>query len=166
MSSFSSFAMAVSLAIAMIWGGQAIVMKNMLRRFHPITVIVVMNFLYFLAAFITFSLDHKQVLRNIHEDMTWEYLGMFFLASVVCGFAANMVYTFLLQQNTTYIVVAITFCAPIFTVLLSWLFLHEERKSITPVHILGVLLTVAGIMCISYGNPVEGMILSNNIFPE
>jgi hypothetical protein len=39
-------------------------------------------------------------------------VSLTFLASVVCGFVANMVYTFLLhQQNTSYIVLAVTFCA-------------------------------------------------------
>ena len=168
MSSLS--AITTSLVIAMLWGAQAIVMKNMLQRFSPITIIVLMNLFYFLAAISTFSLDHKQVLRNIQKDMSWTYFGMFFLASVVFGFAPNMVYTFLLQHDLSYVVVAITFCAPVFTLLLSWIFLHYERNSITPIHIIGVLLTVAGIICISNKTSKEvleeGMTLTNNIFPE
>jgi len=64
-------------------------------------------------------------------------------------FLANLLFLEVLKYNNTYEVAAIGGIYPFFTLLLAYLFLKEK---ITVFGILGVILVVLGVVCISFND--------------
>jgi drug/metabolite transporter (DMT)-like permease len=68
------------------------------------------------------------------------------ISGIFVGFVANYLYYQVIRNNTSYIVAALVFSAPFFTVILSYLFLKEELTLLSG---LGVFLIVAGVILLA-----------------
>jgi len=135
---------AISLIIAFLYGIIPGLVKYILKDVN-ITTLLLCEALGVLAFTAIFSLYH---IENISKDLiriTWRSSYSILILSFII-FLANCLLYLVLFKYDSYIVAATISCSPIFALLVSFLFIEE---SITPIHVLGVILIVGGIWCIS-----------------
>lgn len=75
--------------------------------------------------------------------------------TIICGFGANILYLWVLQHNDSYVVTAVAFTSPIFTLILAYFILNER---VTPISVVGVFMIVIGVYCISMNNRYDELI--------
>lgn len=67
-------------------------------------------------------------------------------ASILTGLVANLLYFFILKKHESYVVSALIYAAPAFTLLLAYFILREK---VTGIGCLGVAFVVVGTVCIA-----------------
>ena len=90
---------------------------------------------------------HTTTLKNDFKKATiYEYMiiGFTFLLT---AFLANILYFSVLAKNKSFVVSALIYTSPIFTLILAWWVLKED---INIYGLIGVLFIVTGIILISY----------------
>jgi drug/metabolite transporter (DMT)-like permease len=140
----------LSLVIAFLWGIQPVIHKYLLKRVNAITIMLISSIVYLLALLITlsFSQIYNIFKVDIGKLTTRDFL-IIILTSVFTVFLANMIYYYILKDNETSIIVSLIYSAPVFTLLLSYLFLKEK---IEPLGIIGICLIISGVGCVSLNN--------------
>jgi drug/metabolite transporter (DMT)-like permease len=97
-----------------------------------------------------FSLYHwKEVSADLKKVSRTDYAWLAF-TSIVTGFIANFLYYLILEKHESYIIAALIYSSPVFTLLLLYLF---WGGAITKLGALGVFCTTMGIICISLSEP-------------
>lgn len=135
----------VALFISFLWGLAPVIHKLVLKNINPITVFILSGVIYSItmAFFITTQID---TLKKDIPKIEMRDLGLIAFASIIDAFLANFLYYNVLKDNESYIVSALIFSSPAFTLLLGYLFLKEN---ITLMGVLGVFFIVLGVICIS-----------------
>jgi drug/metabolite transporter (DMT)-like permease len=91
----------------------------------------------------------KKDFRNLNMRLLVEIA-----VSVTVGvFVANIIFYQLLAQHDSYLVTALTYTSPMFTVVLAWMFLNEQ---ISWVNVLGIVVLIVGILLVCYKGGKEG----------
>jgi drug/metabolite transporter (DMT)-like permease len=137
----------VSLFISFIWGATPISHKYIFNTFEDMTpeaMIVCGGVFYFLFSMIYFMFNRASVIRPVKE-LPWSvFLIMFCTASI--GFLANYLYFQVIGKHASFLISALIFSSPIFTLILSYLFLKED---ISIKAAIGVLLIVCGVVTLA-----------------
>lgn len=137
-----------AIIVAIMWGIMPVYAKPILSKIQPVTFIIGVSFAMFLISLLVGLLYYK----NVQSDFAkLSIVDTRSIIGLVCGFGlimilSNLIYYYILHNNDTYLVAAITACYPIITFLLAFLFLNEK---ITYIRALASLLIVTGIMCFS-----------------
>lgn len=150
----------IALLVAFLWGTLPAVHKYLLGRHDPISVIVLSAAVY---AVCTLSLAVWYWPRIKKDVATWRPRTFAILAAntIIAGFVANLLYMHVLKKHDSYIVSALVCISPAFTLLLAVLFLGERP---TGVGALGVVLIVAGVVCVAYqGPPTDAFIEGSRV---
>ena len=136
-----------SLFISFLWGASPVIQRFLMttRPLSPETLMVFGSAIYFLCTLIYFFANQSKIVSEISTS-TWKTLFIMIVSGVFVGFVANYLYYKVIRNNTSYIVAALVFSAPFFTVLLSYIFLKEEFTFASG---LGVVLIVVGVVLLA-----------------
>jgi len=136
-----------SLFISFLWGASPVIQRFLMstRPLSPETLMVFGSAIYFLCTAIYFAFNRSKILAEL-SIVSWKTLSIMIISGIFVGFVANYLYYQVIRNNTSYIVAALVFSAPFFTVILSYLFLKEELTLLSG---LGVFLIVAGVILLA-----------------
>jgi drug/metabolite transporter (DMT)-like permease len=136
-----------SLFISFLWGASPVIQRYLMttRPLSPETLMVFGSAIYFLCTIIYFFANKSKITNEISKA-TWKTLFIMVVSGIFVGFVANYLYYKVIRNNTSYVIAALVFSAPFFTVLLSYIFLKEE---LTVASGLGVVLIVVGIVLLA-----------------
>jgi len=150
-----NIAFALALFVGILWGIAPIFHKVLLRDIGFKTIMVVSSLAYFLCTCIFALVFWKDIVKD-SKHLNVVNVSVISLIAIVTGFLANLIYFFVLKGSKSYIVSALIYSSPFFTLIASYLFLKED---ITLVGGLGCLLIVMGVVCLAMGDKKEGFFL-------
>jgi uncharacterized membrane protein len=140
----------LALLIAFLWGIQPVIHKYLLTKFNWFTIMFISSIIYFIALCITllFSKTKSDFSRDLHNGTTQDFI-IIATTSIITVFLVNMIYYYVLKNHETSIISALIYSAPVFTLVISYLFLSERIQLIG---IIGILLILSGVFCVSLNN--------------
>lgn len=136
-----------SLFISFLWGASPVIQRFLMstRPLSPETLMVFGSAIYFFCTLIYFGFNKDNILHEL-STASWKTLFIMIVSGIFVGFVANFLYYKVIRDNTSYIIAALVFSAPFFTVLLSYIFLKED---LTIMSGLGVVFIVTGIVLLA-----------------
>jgi drug/metabolite transporter (DMT)-like permease len=138
----------VALFVAFLWGIHPILNKILLGKFNVPTVLVLSNFVYFLAVLVFIYLNYSEITKDVKKINNQDIL-IIFTVSLVAGFLANLLYYYVLKSHESSLVSALVFSSPIFTLIVAHFFMKEDLNGFG---ILGIILIVLGVICIAFND--------------
>jgi len=135
----------VALLISLLWGTSPLVYKHLLSRYNPITIIIFSGVIYAACVFV-FGCFHMNILLEDYNRMNGNDIWWIALTAIFAVFIANVLQITVLKDANASVVSPIIYTCPIFTLLLAYMFFNAEPNRYC---ILGVLLIVLGVLCIS-----------------
>jgi drug/metabolite transporter (DMT)-like permease len=136
----------ISLLIGLFWGVSPIIQKHLLKKFDKFSLMLFFSTIYFCLLLSTSAFYHKNIMKDLRLLNNWDTL-LIIVYVFFTIFLSNLLILHLLKTHDSYIVSAIIEgSAPLFTLLLVYLFFEEK---ITLIGVVGVLLIVLGIVCIA-----------------
>lgn len=133
---------------AFLWGISPVVHKFLLGNYNPITIMIVISIIYLLSLLLCLPFFYKTVQKDLVKITISDSL-LFLFSGVVILFLGNAIYYYVLKDNDSHIVLAIESCAPLFTLILAFILLHEK---INVFGILGTIFIVIGVIFISFND--------------
>jgi len=136
----------IALLIALLEGMAPIIHKHLLGRISPATLLVVTALAYFFCV-LCFAMYHYKHLRNeipaISYSDTWAIIG----SAAITGFVVNILYYTILQNHESFVIAALIYSSPIFTMLFLFFFMNKKLNAFS---VLGVMSIVLGVICIAF----------------
>ena len=123
-----------------------VIHKYVMKDLSFQTVMFIEAFLICIATVFFGIYYYDHIVNDIHK-LNMKTFGLLLLAGILCGFVTNFIYFSLIKNNDSYIVTALTYCSPFFTLFLAYYLLQEK---ITYSGFVGVVLIVFGVMFISF----------------
>jgi drug/metabolite transporter (DMT)-like permease len=136
-----------AMLVSFLWGLSPIAYKHVLEYIDPMTLIAIQGALYGIA-FLLFVIFFRKDLKHKLSTVSKRVFTIMFFAVIFTMIIPMVIFFYLLQKHDSYIITALTYSSPIFTLILAYLLLKED---IAPVGILGVLLVVVGVVLVSIG---------------
>ena len=138
--------LALALLVSFFWGLHPLVQRSLVLALDS-EVVIVLGGLFYFAAVIVFALfNWKQLMRNSKKITTTHLLTICAL-SIITIFVANLIYIYILKKYEGYVISALVYSSPAFSLLLAYLFL---RQAVNLYGAIGVLLIVAGVICLAF----------------
>jgi uncharacterized membrane protein len=139
-----------ALLISFLWGIQPIIHKYLLQKINGITILVLSSFVYFIASFLIsfITKNHNIIIKDLKIMNRKDYMIIIF-TTFFTVFLANIIYYYILKRHQTSFISSLINSAPIFTLIVSYLFLKEN---IEPIGVIGILLMTLGVFCVSFNN--------------
>lgn len=135
-----------SMIVSLFWGISPVLYKMMMTKMDT-KITFIINNIFFTLAVIGYTIyywdDVKTDIKTISVHDTIAVGAI----SIILSFIPNVIYYNLLNQHDSHIVSALVNSAPIFTVGISYLLL---RENVTKYGILGVILIIFGVACLSF----------------
>jgi|LauGreDrversion4_1035100.scaffolds.fasta_scaffold283322_1 drug/metabolite transporter (DMT)-like permease len=137
--------LSIALLISLLWGIHPVVMKYLLGKYSPTTLLLFSSgvYFYFVA---TVAMFRRKELNDDLKKMTFKDTLILVGLAIVSVFLANSLYYYVLKENSSSITSALIFSAPAFTLVLSYLFLKEK---LSLYGLLGVISIILGVIFIS-----------------
>lgn len=133
------------LTVAALWGLTPILQKSLLIHLPRETIFALSTLVYATATFVYCCFHRRTIARSL-PNVTLRHAGLIVVSSVLGAFAANLIFLAVLKDNPSYVVTALAFTSPIFTVLLAACVLGER---ISGTNLAGILLVVAGAVMVA-----------------
>lgn len=139
----SSNVVGVSLVISALWGIQPIMCKSILKDVSYITLMLFTSIIDVICVVI-YAYLHKETVKS--DVITKKHFMMLLFITIFTIFLTSVMYYNILKDNTSFIVTALTYTAPVFTLIAGYITLEE---SIHMSDVIGILMVVAGIIILS-----------------
>jgi drug/metabolite transporter (DMT)-like permease len=137
----------LSLAISFLWALAPIIHKLMFKfGLHPKSAMAFGGVAYAACIAVWGAWNWGEIRRDVPRLKDWRVVGLIMASSVLVAFLGNLLYYRVMKDHMAYIVTALTYSSPIFTLFLAWWLLKEK---ITWVGVVGVLLIVVGVILVS-----------------
>ena len=138
----------LSLFISFMWGIQPIIHKHIFntQTVSAATMMVFGSFMYFVCSFVYFIQQRKMVMDDVRK-MKVMTITLLVFSAIIAGFFANYLYFSVIQKHDSYLVSALVFRSPFFTLLLSYFVLKEN---ISIVSMCGVIFIVFGVILLAF----------------
>lgn len=136
----------LALIAAFMFGAQPLLQKHALKDVSPQTLLVLSD-LFYLVCIIFFTLINYKIIKKDITDMnrnTWVIIAC---SAMIFSFLGFMAYVYAIKFSSPHVAAAIVASSPLFTVLISTIFL---KQSINLVSILGVVFVVVGVVMVVY----------------
>lgn len=133
------------LTVAALWGLTPILQKTLLVHLPRQTIFALSTLVYATSTFIYCGFHRKIILKSL-PSVTLRHVLLIIVASVLGAFVGNLLFLTALKDNPSYVVTALAFTSPIFTVVLAACILGEQ---ITPTNVVGIFLVVAGAIMVA-----------------
>lgn len=137
--------LSIALFISLLWGIHPVVMKYLLSKYSPTTLLLFSSGVYFFCV-ATFAMYRMKELNNDLNKMVLKDSATLIGLAFFAVFMANTLYYYVLKENSSSITSAIIFSAPAFTLIISYLFLKERLNLYG---LLGVISIIIGVIFIS-----------------
>lgn len=141
-----------ALTVALLWGVMPIAFKHVMSRgpasATPRVVLLISAATTGLAA-CAYALAARQGLGRELRDVPARSVLIVAATALATLFFAQWVYLRLLQERQSYVVTALTYSSPVFTLLLAAVLLGEKVSFLGAA---GVLLIVAGVLCLGFAS--------------
>lgn len=151
----------VALFIAFIFGISPIIHKyifNNVPTLTPQTIFILGGISYFVFT-LMFALFEKEALVNNMKNIPSSII-MIFIFGTAMSFFANYLYFKIISKNASYLVSSLIFVSPLFTLILSYLFLKED---ITVHSVIGIVLIVVGVILVAMSSTKPNTTIQNSI---
>lgn len=125
--------------VALLWGIQPIVLKGLVNKLSPESILALTTILNFLFIFFYILFNRKTISSDYQKIDSYDLLKLFLL-TLICSFVANILYFNLLGNHEPSIIIALVYSAPIFTILLSGKNLDIYKK----------LAIIVNVFCLYY----------------
>lgn len=137
----------IGFLISLLWGLSPILTKERMSKIDYEIILLLDIFLYFILIFFYILYKNESIKERLLKiDLKTLLITLF--AGIFCTFIPGYLYVYCLDKSdNTAIVCAIVGISPLFTLIISYLYLNEK---ITLASIMGILLIVIGIVIISY----------------
>lgn len=136
----------IALFVAFLWGIQPIIHKHVLKRIDPRVVMAIGSVFYFACMLLFFLYNRAEIKQGAHSvtkaDVAW--IG---LASILTAFVANLIYFYILRDHESYIISALIYASPVFTLAVAYFVLKERVSWIGG---LGVAFVMLGIALLAF----------------
>ena len=136
----------IALFVSFLWGVVPVIHKFLLHEVHFSVVLVISSVAYITCAMGFAAYNWKELRPRLHY-VSATNIAIIVATSAITGFLANLLYLYILKDNESYIVSALIYSSPVFTLLLAYVVLHERMNVLG---VVGVLLIVAGVAAIAY----------------
>lgn len=136
----------LSILVSFLWGVTPIMQKRILNRVSKETMLLVGGISSTIALIVLciINMDNlKRDFKTIDALLIFEIV----VAITVAVFFANIIFYKLLEKHDSYLVTALTYTSPVFTVVLAWLILKEQ---ISWINGLGIGLMIIGVLLVVY----------------
>jgi drug/metabolite transporter (DMT)-like permease len=137
--------LSIALFISLLWGIHPVVMKYLLGKYTPSTLLLFSSGVYFFCV-ATFVMFRRKELKDDLKKMTLRDSATLIGLAFFAVFFANSLYYYVLKENSSSITSALIFSAPAFTLVLSYLLLKEKLNLNG---LLGVISIIIGVIFIS-----------------
>lgn len=149
----------IALIIAFIFGISPIIHKYIFNTVPTITPQVLFLFggiFYFLFTLVFASYEKDTLIQSIkHIPLSCIII---FLFGTITTFFANYLYFKIISKNASYLVSSLIFISPLFTLILSYLFLKED---ITITSVIGIVLIVCGVILVALSSNKPKSLMSS-----
>ena len=135
-----------SLMVSFLWGLNPVINKYMLDTLNPKLLICIEGIVFFLCLILYGYCNWVEIKKDLPK-INLKYFLLISISAVVTGFLANVIYLTVLHHHESYIVSALVFSAPFFTLFLAIFFLKEK---INIYGFIGVLLILLGVICLAF----------------
>jgi drug/metabolite transporter (DMT)-like permease len=129
---------------ALLWGVTSIIYSQLLKVFSPVFLFTLHGTIFSWIGTV-FYLKYRDGLHHEAKNIKWVFFAIMTITVVII--TQFFFYKALEKNPESHKAIAIAYTAPMFSLLFLW-FLQLEK--ITPVSILGVLLTVSGITFMTF----------------
>jgi len=140
-----------AILVSFFWGIQPIIHKILLTKLDP-RIILVIGSVFYTLCLICFTIFNWSDLKREANKLNIRTVFIIGILSVITAFVANLIYLYILKKQESYIISALIYSCPIFTLILSYIFLKEK---ITPIGGVGVILIILGVICIVFNESHE-----------
>lgn len=140
-----AFTLSLALFVGFLWGLSPIMHKYFLNHVSYKLILTLGSLTYFMCT-ILFAIYYWKDLIKESAKLTITSTSMIVLVSVVTAFMANIIYFYVLKSTKSYIVSALVYSSPLFTLLLSYMFMNER---ITLLSGMGCVVVFVGVLMIS-----------------
>ena len=130
-----------SLVIALLWGIQPIIQKNLLKDISTQSLMLYSNLIFMFCLLIYSCFYQDDIIHDFQKLTTYQWQMLIFLA-VVCSFLTTIVYSHLIKNHKISLVMALTYSAPVFTLILGEILLQEIPSAKSKI---GVFITIFGL---------------------
>lgn len=134
-----------SMIVSLFWGISPVLYKMMMTKMNTKLTFIINNIFFALAVAVYTIYYWNDVKTDIKTTSLRDIISVGAI-SIILSFIPNIIYYNLLNQHDSYIVSALVSSAPIFTVGVSYFLLKEN---ITNYSVLGVILIIIGVACLS-----------------
>lgn len=139
-----------ALIISFLWGVSTVIHKNVLSRTNPLLVMGIGAFSYMICMILLLFYNSDKIYKDFKKLSQNDFL-IISGTSILTGFLANIIYYYILKDHSSYIVAALVNSSPVFTFLISYLFINEK---ITLYSLLGLVFIIIGILLLSYNESI------------
>jgi len=136
----------ITLVIAFLWGLQPLVQKSLLKDLSSHSVLLVSNII-FSVCLVVYSYFYREVILEDFKKLESHHWKLLLFSAIICSFLTSITYFELIKNHKSSIIMALTYSAPVFTVLLGEIFLHENVHTNA---MIGVYITALGLAIMSY----------------
>ena len=135
----------LSIFTSFLWGASPVIQKQLLKKFDKRSLMLFYSSANILFVSLLLSFYNNHLYSDIKSLNAYD-IFLVFAYTFFTIFMANLIFLEVLKYNNAHEVAAIEGIYPFFTLLLAYLFLKEK---ITIFGVLGVILVVLGVVCIS-----------------
>ena len=135
----------IALLVSAFWGVAPVIHKVLLHKFDPASMMV-FSAPFYVFALAIYTCFYTNTLAKQWSSATVTDLLAIGFTSILTAFIANILYFTVLAKNKSFVISALVYTSPIFTLVLAWLFLKEN---INLYGISGVLLVFIGVLLIA-----------------
>ncbi len=137
----------IALLISFVWGLQPIIHKMLLNSHikDPKVIFFLSGFFYMIALSV-FAVVNLSTLKSSIRKLETKVLVIIAFTAIVTGFLPNLLYYFILQKSTSYLIATLIYSSPIFTLIASFFLLKEK---ITLYGFAGILSIIIGVVLLA-----------------
>ena len=137
----------IALLVSFLWGLQPVIHKHLLIDSNPVTILFFQTVINFICITALASYNYKQIYHEVTVELTLQHWCWIIFLAIVTIFGTNVMYLYILKSNESSLVSALIYSAPIFTVILAYIFLNERIHASGYV---GILLIITGVSFIAF----------------
>jgi uncharacterized membrane protein len=138
----------VAVLIACLWGLQPLIQKHLMKDFSSHSILMISNVI-FTVCLMVYGFFYREMILDDFKRLETHHWQLLLFSAIICSFLTSITYFELIKNHKSSIVMAITYSAPLFTVLFSEFFFNEKIEDVSKV---GIGFVVLGISIMCYGN--------------
>jgi uncharacterized membrane protein len=136
------------LVVALLWAIAPLIHKYLLTHTNYKVIMLLSAVTYVIVMCIYSIVNYNDIFFQLKQINTKNIILIIFV-SLITLVIANIIYLSILQNNNSYVVCALTYSSPIFTLIFAYLFFKEK---VTLLGLFGVIFVVIGIICLAFNN--------------